>query len=130
MATILVIEDNPANMKLSCFLLNKAGHVALQADRAEAGMTLAHDKHPDLILLDIQLPGMDGLAAARRLKFSAGTADIPIYAFTGLAMKGDREKIFASGFDGYITKPISVDTFLKEIEGALKRDPPGSSQSA
>lgn len=120
MATILVIEDNPANMKLARFLLNKAGHVVLEADRAEAGITLARNERPDLILLDIQLPGMDGLAAAGHLKSGARTSDIPIYAFTGLAMKGDREKIFASGFDGYITKPIGVDTFLKEIEGALK----------
>lgn len=121
MATILVIEDNPANMKLARFLLDKAGHVVLQADRAEAGIALAHDERPDLILLDIQLPGIDGLAAARLLKSSARTSDIPLCAFTGLAMKGDREKIFASGFDGYITKPIDVGTFLQEIQRAFKR---------
>ena len=120
MATILVIEDNAANMKLARFLLSNAGHAVLEADRAEAGITLARDARPDLILLDIQMPGMDGLAAARCLKSSDRTADIPLYAFTGLAMKGDREKIFGSGFDGYITKPISVGTFLKEIDGALK----------
>ncbi|WP_206951280.1 response regulator [Trinickia acidisoli] len=126
MATILVIEDNPANMKLARFLLVNAGHAVLEADRAEAGIALAYDARPDLILLDIQLPGMDGLAAAGRLKSGARTSDIQIYAFTGLAMKGDREKILASGFDGYITKPISVGTFLEEIERALQRDSPTS----
>lgn len=123
MAKVLVIEDNPANMKLARFLLDKAGHTVLLADRAEAGIALAQDERPDLILLDIQLPGIDGLAAARLLKAHVRTSDIPVFAFTGLAMKGDREKIFASGFDGYITKPIDVSLFLEQIAGAFK---PGS----
>jgi two-component system, cell cycle response regulator DivK len=119
MATILIIEDNRANMKLARFLLDKAGHHVLEAVNAEAGIALARDEHPDLILMDIQLPGMDGLSATRLLKADDKTHDIKIHAFTGLAMKSDSERIFKAGCDGHITKPISVETFLKDIDNAL-----------
>jgi two-component system cell cycle response regulator DivK len=119
MATILIVEDNPANMKLARFLLDKAGHHVIEAGDAETGIALARNAHPDLILMDIQLPGMDGLEAARLLKSNSDTHDIKIYAFTGLAMKGDREKIHDAGCDGYITKPIGIETLLKEIDCAL-----------
>jgi two-component system cell cycle response regulator DivK len=120
MAKILIIEDNPANMKLASFLLNRAGHDVLETTEAETGIGTARAELPDLILMDIQLPGMDGLEATRRLKSDPETRAIRIYAFTGLAMKGDREKMFDAGCDGYIKKPISVDTFFKEIEDALR----------
>jgi two-component system cell cycle response regulator DivK len=120
MAKILIIEDNPANMKLARFLLGRAGHEVLEAVEAETGMAMARAELPALILMDIQLPGMDGLEATRRLKSDPDTRAIRIYAFTGLAMKGDSEKMFDAGCDGYIKKPISVDTFFKEIEDALR----------
>jgi two-component system, cell cycle response regulator DivK len=122
MAKILIIEDNPANLKLARFLLEKAKHHVLEAGTAEAGIALAGAERPDLILMDIQLPGMDGLEATRRLKADERLHAIKVHAFTGLVMKGDREKIFEAGCDGYIAKPISIDNFLKEIDSALAGD--------
>jgi len=113
---ILVIEDTPANMKLVCMLLDKAGYRVLQADNAADGIALAHEHIPDLILMDIQLPGMDGLAASRLLKAAEATRGIVIVALTAFAMKGDEEKIMAAGCDGYIAKPIQYKSFLAEVE--------------
>ena len=115
MATILVIEDNPANMTLATFLLKSAGHVVLPALDAEAGLTLADTEHPDLILMDIQLPGMDGLQATAVLKANALTKNIPVIALTALAMKGDEERIRAAGCDGYISKPLAYQNFLAVV---------------
>ena len=120
MATILIVEDNPANMKLATFLLESAGHTVLSAKDAEAGLTLARAEHPSLILMDIQLPGMDGLAATALLKSDAGTRDIPVIALTALAMKGDEERIRAAGCDGYIAKPMRYQSFLATIAAHLK----------
>ena len=106
MATVLIVEDNPANMILAMFLLQSAGHTVLSATDAEAGLTLARDEHPHLILMDIQLPGMDGLEATMILKRDDSTRDIPVIALTALAMKGDEERIRAAGCDGYIAKPM------------------------
>jgi two-component system cell cycle response regulator DivK len=105
MTTVLVIEDNPANMTLSVFLLESAGHEVLAATDAEAGLVLARAHHPALILMDTQLPKMDGLAATRILKSEASTRDIPVIALTALAMKGDEARIVAAGCDSYIAKP-------------------------
>lgn len=113
---ILVIEDTPANMKLVCMLLDKAGYRVLQADNAADGIALAQEHIPDLILMDIQLPGMDGLAATRLLKAAEATRGIAIVALTAFAMKGDEEKIMAAGCDGYIAKPIQYKSFLAEVE--------------
>src|SRR3954470_545325 len=107
MARILVVEDNPTNMKLVTMVLGRAGHTVIGARDAEAGLTLARDEHPDLILMDIQLPGMDGLQATAVLKGDAATRGIPVIALTALAMKGDEERIRASGCDGYIAKPLA-----------------------
>jgi two-component system cell cycle response regulator DivK len=121
MATVLVVEDNAANMKLTTFLLESAGHTVLSASDAEAGLTLARDERPALILMDIQLPGMDGLRATALLKRDAVTRDIPVIALTALAMKGDEERIRAAGCDGYVAKPIAYKDFLATIATRLLR---------
>ena len=119
MATVLVIEDNAANMTLAVFLLESAGHTVLSATDAEAGLTLARTERPDLVLMDIQLPGMDGLAATAMLKRDAATGAIPVIALTALAMKGDEERIRAAGCDGYIAKPMRYQEFLATISAQL-----------
>ncbi len=106
MSKILIIEDNPANMTLAVFLLKSVGHAVLSATDAEAGLTLARAEQPALILMDIQLPGMDGLEATRILKRDEATRAIPVIALTALAMKGDEQRIRAAGCDGYIAKPM------------------------
>ena len=115
MARILVIEDNADNMVLTAMLLESAGHTVLRAIDAEAGLTMARAESPDLILMDIQLPGMDGLAATAILKQDPSTRAVPVLALTALAMKGDEERIRAAGCDGYIAKPISIQSFLATI---------------
>jgi two-component system cell cycle response regulator DivK len=115
MAKVLVIEDNPANMRLAIFLLRSVGHTVLSATDAEAGMVLARDERPDLILMDIQLPGMDGLEAVLLLKRSEATRAIPVIALTALAMKGDEERIRAAGCEGYIAKPMRYRDFLATV---------------
>ena len=119
MAKILIVEDNPASMKLAIMLLKTAGHAVLSASDAEAGLTLARDEQPDLILMDIQLPGMDGLEATALLKRAEETRTIPVIALTALAMKGDEERILAAGCDGYIAKPLAYREFLAAISAQL-----------
>lgn len=121
MATVLIVEDNPANMTLAVFLLQSVGHTVLKALDAETGLALARAEQPNLILMDIQLPGMDGLQATALLKGSPETRDIPVIALTALAMKGDEERIMAAGCDGYIAKPMRYQDFLATIEGQLTR---------
>lgn len=128
MAKILIVEDNVQNMKLAAFLLNSAGHVVIQASHALGGIAIAQEHMPDLILMDIQLPGMDGLTATQLLKKDPATRGIKIYALTAFAMKGDEERIYAAGCDGYIAKPIRYQSFLETVvaalgEGALRDDP-------
>jgi two-component system cell cycle response regulator DivK len=120
MALVLVVEDNPANMKLAVFLMKVHGHEVLQAVDAEAGIALARERHPFLILMDIQLPGMDGLAATQLLKSEAATSDIKIVALTALAMSGDRQKIEAAGCDGYLAKPIRYHELYKLVGNIMK----------
>ena len=115
MATVLVVEDNPANMTLAVFLLQSVGHQVLSATDAEAGLTLARAEQPNLILMDIQLPGMDGLEATTQLKRDETTRKIPVIALTALAMKGDEERIRAAGCDGYIGKPMRYKEFLAAV---------------
>jgi two-component system cell cycle response regulator DivK len=115
MARILIIEDNPANMKLAVFLLEKEGHEVIQAQDAEEGIRLTHELLPVLILMDVQLPGMDGLEATRLLKADPSTSHIKIVALTAFAMRGDREKIMAAGCDDYVAKPIRYKEFLKVV---------------
>ena len=121
MATVLVVEDNPTNMTLAVFLLESAGHTVLTAPDAELGLAMARASHPHLILMDIQLPGMDGLAATVLLKQDDATRTIPVVALTALAMKGDAERIRAAGCDGYIAKPLAYKDFLTTIAAQLAR---------
>jgi two-component system, cell cycle response regulator DivK len=104
---VLIVEDNPANMTLATFLVESAGHMVISATDAEAGLTVARAQQPDLILMDIQLPGMDGLEATRQLKRDEATRAIPVIALTAFAMKGDEERIRSAGCDGYIAKPLA-----------------------
>ena len=121
MAKVLIVEDNLANMKLAAFLLQSAGHTVLSATDAEVGLTLARDEHPNLILMDIQLPGMDGLEATALLKRDDATRAIPVIALTALAMKGDEERIRAAGCDAYIAKPMRYKEFLATVATQLAR---------
>ena len=121
MARILVIEDNPANMKLACLLLDKAGHAVSCAVDAETGLALARAQRPDLILMDVQLPGMDGLAATALLKNEPATAAIPVIALTAMAMKEDQEKSLVAGCDAYIAKPLRYQELYGVIDGLLAK---------
>ena len=120
MATILVVEDNAANLKLATFLLESAGYTVISAANGETGVTLARTEQPALILMDIQLPGMDGLQATALLKADAATRAIPVIALTALAMKGDEERIRAAGCDGYIAKPLAYKDFLATVASRLQ----------
>lgn len=106
MATVLVIEDNPANIKLATVMLRKAGYTVLSAITGEAGLALARSDQPALILMDIQLPGLSGIDVTRLLKHDPSTCAIPVIALTALAMKGDVDRIRAAGCDGYVAKPL------------------------
>ena len=119
MAKILIVEDNPANMKLAVMLLKAANYTVLSATDAEAALSLARSERLDLILMDVQLPGMDGLQAVALLKRDEATRAIPVIALTALAMKGDEERIRAAGYDGYIAKPIRRQKFLATIAAQL-----------
>jgi two-component system cell cycle response regulator DivK len=124
MARILIVEDNAANMKLASLLLHKGGHTALCAGDAETGLTLARAELPDLILMDIQLPGMDGLAATALLKKDPATAAIPVIALTAMAMKEDKEKTRVAGCDAYIAKPLRYQELFAAIDALLPKVKP------
>ena len=119
MARVLVIEDNPANMKLTSLLLRNAGHVVLPAVDAESGLALASKELPDLVLMDIQLPGMDGLAATALLKADPHTAGIPVIALTAMAMKADQERSELAGCEAYIAKPLRYKELYATIDALL-----------
>lgn len=119
---VLVVEDNGKNRKLVRDILQFHGYVILEAETAEVGVSVAQEQQPALILMDVQLPGMDGITAMRMLKGDERTRRIPIIALTALAMKGDQERLLAAGFDGYMDKPINLKTFLS----AIRRYLPGS----
>ena len=121
MVTVLVVEDNVANMKLASLLLRNAGHKVLSAVDAETGLTLARAERPDLILMDIQLPGMDGFAATAMLKRDPLTAGIPVIALTALAMKEDQAKSQAAGCDAYISKPLRYQELYAAIDALLAK---------
>lgn len=133
MAKILVVEDNPANMRLTSLLLHHAGHTVLSAVDAETALRLARGEQPDLILMDIQLPGMDGWTATTILKQDPATASIPVIALSALAMKADEERSQTAGCDAYIVKPLRykglyavLERFLPEPHPAATRHtPPG-----
>lgn len=119
MARILIIEDNPANIELMSFLLGAYGHTPLSAADGPRGVAAARSERPDLIACDVNLPGMDGFAVLAALKGEPSLSGVPILAVTALAMAGDREKVLAAGFDGYISKPIEPESFVAELEAFL-----------
>jgi len=123
-AMILIIEDNEQNLYMETFLLQQAGYEVVQARDGREGLELAGQLKPALIVLDIQLPVMDGHEVARRLKEQPETRDIPIVAVTSYAMSKDREQILANGCEGYSEKPIDPDTFVSEIERYLPTQGP------
>jgi len=117
---ILVVEDNPLNMKLINVILNSEGVEVLEAETAEEGIEICQTDQPDLVLMDIQLPGMDGLEATRIIKNNKQLNHMPVVALTAHAMEGDEEKAYEVGFDGYITKPIDTDTFMESVRSYLE----------
>ena len=120
-ALILIVEDNEKNMKLALDVLQFHGFRTLEATTAPEGLALAAEHHPDLILMDIQLPGMDGLTALQRLRADPSTAAIKVIALTAFAMKDDRERFVSAGFDGYLSKPISVRELPQVIRQHLEQ---------
>lgn len=116
MKRVLVVEDNQANIYLIDFILSQSGYGVIKAVSGEEGVELALKEKPDLILMDIQLPGIDGLEATKRIRSAERDAHMPIVALTSFAMTGDRERALAAGCTGYIEKPINPDTFVREIE--------------
>lgn len=118
---ILIVEDDAKNLKLFRDLLQVSGYTTLEATDGKQGVELAREEKPDLILMDIQMPVMDGLEATKLLKNDDVTKDIPIVALTAYAMQGDEEKMREAGFDGYISKPIDVKGFLKKISEVISK---------
>jgi two-component system cell cycle response regulator DivK len=121
---VLVVEDNPLNMKLFSAMIAAEGYEVLEAKNGQHGLELAQRQHPDLIIMDIQLPGMSGLEVTQSLKADAATRDIPIIATTAFATRGDEETIMASGCDAYMAKPIAISQFLELIESFMTPSAP------
>jgi CheY-like chemotaxis protein len=120
-ARILVIEDNPINLELMTYLLGAFNHTVLTATDGNEGYNLIEQERVDLIICDVHLPKVDGYQVARRLKQHPELRKVPIVAVTALAMVGDREKVLAAGFDDYISKPVTPDTFVKQLEGLIQK---------
>ena len=120
MKRILVVEDNDTNIYLISFILRKNNFEVIEARSGEEGVMRAIEEKPDLIVMDIQLPGIDGMEATKRIRESKEAGDIPIIAFTSYAMTGDREKLLNAGCSGYIEKPINLETFITNIEKHLR----------
>jgi two-component system cell cycle response regulator DivK len=117
---VLIVEDNPRNLKLARDVLNHAGYDILEAANAEEGLALAQERRPGVVLLDIQLPGMDGMQALSRLRADPATADIPVIALTAFAMKADRERFLAAGFDHYVEKPLDIRELRRQVAVVLE----------
>ena len=116
---ILIIEDNAANLELMSYLIKARGYAVITAGDGSEGLDQAGAHEPDLIICDIQMPVLDGFEVARRLKQDPALARIPLVAVTAFAMVGDRDRVMAKGFDGYLPKPINPRTFVDELEGML-----------
>jgi len=119
---ILVVEDEQFNIKLFRELLEAKGYDVVEAINGAEGVEMTRTKQPALILMDVQMPVMDGLTATRIIKEDPATRDIPVVALTALAMQGDKERVLAAGCDGYLTKPISLDSFLQMVKDFLPED--------
>lgn len=128
MKTVLVIEDNRDNLRLISYALQRAGYKVIAAESGEEGVEMAIRELPFFIIMDINLPGIDGLEATRRIRASAANGSIPIIAITSFAMAGDRERIFTAGCSAYFEKPIDPLTIVASIEGAigLGKEPAGA----
>jgi len=120
MSLVLIIEDNDKNLELVRDILQAKGHRTLEAGTAEDGLEIARGQAPDLVLMDIQLPGKGGIEALKDLRDDPATAALPVVAITASVMTADREQIMRAGFDGFIEKPITVRSFLEVVEGALQ----------
>ena len=120
MAKILVVDDDARNLRLAVTVLEQAGHEVLSAEGGAEGVEAAHAHAPDLVLMDMQMPGMDGVSALRRLRAEPRTAALKVVALTALAMKGDRERLIKEGFDGYLEKPIRYKAFLVSVAALLQ----------
>jgi two-component system cell cycle response regulator DivK len=120
MTTILIVEDNDKNMKLARDILQAKGYATLEAATGEEGVRLATEQRPALVLMDIQLPGIDGIEALRRLRADPATASIPVIAVTASVMPGDRRKITDAGFEGYVSKPINLKEFFDAVRRGLE----------
>lgn len=116
---ILVVEDNPKNMKLFRDVLQFSGYEVIEATSGEDGVRLAAQQQPDLILMDLQLPGIDGTEALRQIRDGNGGTAVPVVAVTASAMNEDRERVYAAGFDGYVQKPISVSGLQQRVQDVL-----------
>jgi two-component system cell cycle response regulator DivK len=119
---ILIVEDNEKNLKLARDVLQFRGFRTIEASTAEEGIELAIEHKPDLVLMDYQLPGMNGVDALARLRENSSMAETPVVALTASAMREDRERFLAAGFDGYLTKPIDVREFGNQVRGFLKSE--------
>lgn len=119
MKRILVVEDNEKNMYLIAFILNKSGYEVIEAWTGEEGIELTIKEKPDLVLMDVQLPGIDGLETTKRIRESEADGKVPIVALTSYAMTGDKEKALNAGCTGYLEKPIDPETFMADIEKYL-----------
>jgi two-component system cell cycle response regulator DivK len=124
MSLILIIEDNDKNLKLVRDVLQVKGYATIEAGTAEDGVELARERKPDLILMDIQLPGMSGIEALKVLRADATTATIPAIAVTASVMQQDRRLITEAGFDGYVGKPINIKEFLDAVRSTLEERQP------
>lgn len=125
MARVLIVEDNEVNLELVVYLLEAFNHATLVARDGLEGWQIAQTELPDLILLDVHLPKLDGYELVQRLKSDPQTRPIPVVAVTALAMVGDRDKVLGAGFDGYITKPIDPQTMVSQVESFLNLSPRG-----
>ena len=120
MSTILIVEDNEKNMKLARDVLQSRGYATLEAVTGEEGVRLAAERKPDLILMDIQLPGINGIEALQQVRAAPGCARIPVVAFTASVTPTDRTQINEAGFDGFLSKPINLKEFLETVKRVLE----------
>jgi two-component system cell cycle response regulator DivK len=116
---ILIVEDNDKNLKLARDILRVKGYRTIEAESAEAGLPLVAEQKPDLVLMDIHLPGMNGIEALKRIRAASETSAIPVLAFTASVMPQDRREIMSAGFDGFVSKPINLKEFVASIADTL-----------
>jgi len=130
MSLVLIVEDNEKNLKLVRDVLQVKGYATLEATSAEDGIRIANEQRPDLVLMDIQLPGMNGIDALRVLRSDPATAAIPVIAVTASVMQQDRKMITDAGFDAYVGKPINLREFLDAVKRALERGTDGTAKAS